>query len=177
MLNESANDIPTDAGGAEAAPVAIRQATVDDVATIAPLFDAYRQFYRAAPDPEGVRHFLTHRLAQGESVIFLATLVVGATGAPEAERAIGFTQLYPCFSSTAMRPMWILNDLFVAPEARRQGAARALLQRARAFGESVGAVELMLQTAVENHTAQALYRALGWRRDDEYDVFLLPLGG
>ncbi|SRR5579883_1738580 len=149
----------------------IRQATVDDVELVAPLFDAYRQFYQKAPDPDGVRHFLTHRLAQGESVIFVAT-TPGANG----EQGIGFTQLYPCFSSTAMRPMWILNDLFVAPAARRQGVARALLRRARAFGESVGAVELMLQTAVDNHAGQALYSGEGWRRDDEYYVYLLPLG-
>lgn len=159
---------PTGGAGDAQAPV-IRQATVDDVEVVAPLFDAYRQFYQQAPDPEGVRHFLTHRLAQGESVIFLATTSLGA------EQVVGFTQLYPCFSSTAMRPMWILNDLFVAPEARRQGVARALLQRARVFGESVGAVELMLQTAVDNHAGQALYSSEGWRRDDEYYVYLLPL--
>jgi len=153
-----------------ASDVTIRQATVDDVEVVAPLFDAYRQFYQQAPDPDGVGHFLTHRLARGESVIFVATQQDAGS-----ERGVGFTQLYPCFSSTAMRPMWILNDLFVAPEARRQGVARALLRRARAFGESVGAVELMLQTAVDNHAGQALYSSEGWRRDDEYDVYLLPL--
>ncbi|HUY78442.1 MAG TPA: GNAT family N-acetyltransferase [Ktedonobacterales bacterium] len=157
-------------GAGDAQTPLIRQATVDDVEVVAPLFDAYRQFYQQAPDPDGVRHFLTHRLAQGESAIFLAT-----TPSAGGKQAVGFTQLYPCFSSTAMRPMWILNDLFVAPEARRQGVARALLQRARAFGESVGAVELMLQTAVDNHAGQALYSGEGWRRDDEYYVYLLPL--
>ncbi len=75
------------------------------------LFDAYRQFYGQEPDLLGARRFLEARLRGGDSVVLLA---FDATGA-----GVGFVQLYPSFSSVAMKPIWILNDLFVAPEARR----------------------------------------------------------
>src|ERR1700676_5108761 len=93
--------------------IEVRQATVDDLDLIAPLFDAYRQFYRQPSDPEAARRFLLERFEHGESVIFLAF---------ENAAAIGFTQLYPSFSSGAMARIFILNDLFVAQEARGHGA-------------------------------------------------------
>src|SRR5581483_8937251 len=95
------------------------QAGVEDVGRLAPLFDAYRQFYRQPPDLDGAREFLTERLTRKESVVFLAV----AEGAREPA-ALGFVQLYPSFSSVKMRRIWVLNDLFVAREARRHGVAR-----------------------------------------------------
>ncbi|HLY30755.1 MAG TPA: GNAT family N-acetyltransferase, partial [Ktedonobacterales bacterium] len=142
--------------------VVITQATRDDVERIVPLFDAYRQFYQHASDPAAARDFLSARLERNESVIFLASLVSANGDATSAPHDVGFTQLYPIFSSTQLRTEWLLNDLYVAPDARRHGVARALLERARAFGQSSGAVELMLQTGVENHPAQTLYTSMGW---------------
>ena len=90
--------------------VEVRQATVVDLDLLVPLFDAYRQFYRQPSDPDRARHFLLERFEHNQSVILLAF---------EDDTAIGFTQLYPSFSSGAMAPIFILNDLFVKPEARR----------------------------------------------------------
>src|SRR5882757_6888198 len=98
--------------------VEIRQATVADLNLLTPLFDAYRQFYRQPSDLERARRFLLERLEHNQSVILLAF---------DDDAAIGFTQLYPSFSSGAMASIFILNDLFVAPEARRRGAGSALL--------------------------------------------------
>ena len=137
---------------------------------VAPLFDAYRQFYHQPADLGAARAYLAARLARGESVIFLALLKAGSASIPA-----GFTQLYPSFSSISLRPVWILYDLFVAPEARRRGVGRALLVHARAFAEGTGAGEMTLQTAHDNAPAQALYTALGWVRDDDYLTFNLPL--
>ena len=88
----------------------IRRATVADLDILVPLFDAYRQFYRQPSEPERARCFLLDRFAKNQSVIFLAFL---------DSTAVGFTQLYPSFYSGAMAPDFILNDLFVTPEARR----------------------------------------------------------
>jgi ribosomal protein S18 acetylase RimI-like enzyme len=88
--------------------------SVEEVDRIVPLFDAYRQFYGQTSDPEGARRFLSERLGRGESVIFAVM---------ERGRALGFTQLYPSFSSVSMKPIWILNDLFVVEDARRRGVA------------------------------------------------------
>ena len=106
------------------------------------------------------------RLKGDESVIFLALA---------GEKAVGFVQLYPCFSSTAMKRMWILNDLFVTPEARRGGAAKALMERARQWAVETKADGLWLETAVDNHPAQRLYESLGWKRDNDYYRYLMPL--
>lgn len=150
--------------------VAVTRASAADVDAIAPLFDAYRQFYHQPPDLAAARDYLAARLAGAESVILLARESGNAVGAP-----LGFAQLYPSFSSISLRRVWILYDLFVAPQARRRGVGRALLLAARDLGLASGASELNLQTAVDNAAAQALYSALGWRRDDEYFTYVLAL--
>jgi ribosomal protein S18 acetylase RimI-like enzyme len=132
------------------------QVTTEQVGLVAPLFDAYRQFYEQPPDLEGARRFLAERLDRGESVI-LAVIEEG--------KALGFTQLYPSFSSVSMKPIWTLNDLFVAEEARRRCVGAALLRAARGHALGTGAARLALSTAVTNTKAQALYEQNGWRRD------------
>jgi len=144
----------------------IRQATIADLATIASLFDAYRQFYRQPSDVEGARRFLRDRFERNESIIFLAST---------ASRAIGFTQLYPTFSSGSMRPILVLNDLYVAPEARGRGVGAALLTAAAGYGRQNGAARLSLQTELTNTTAQALYERMGWKRDTVFCTYQLAL--
>lgn len=144
--------------GSEAQPRPVR-VTAEEVELVAPLFDAYRQFYGQPPDLDGARRFLAERLGRGESVIFAVV---------EGGRALGFTQLYPSFSSVSMRPIWILNDLFVAGDARRRGVGARLLGAARDHALRTGAARLALSTAVTNTEAQALYERDGWRRDTAY---------
>lgn len=136
-----------------------RRATISDLPRLVPLFDAYRQFYRQPPDLLRAEAFLRERLLEGDSVIFLAD---------EAGTGLGFTQLYPTFSSVRTAPAWVLNDLYVTPAARGTGVAEALMQRARRHAEETGACYLELMTARDNLVAQRLYERLGWRRDDEY---------
>src|SRR5262245_40511125 len=133
--------------------------TSEQVERIVPLFDAYRRFYGQPPDLDGARRFLAERLGRGESVIF----AVVASG-----RALGFTQLYPSFSSVSLRPIWVFNDLFVAEDARRRGVGARLLRAARDHAVKTGAARLALSTAVTNTVAQALYERDGWRRDTAF---------
>lgn len=145
----------------------IRQAAIGDLDSIVPLFDAYRRFYRLPSDPGGARLFLLDRFSNNQSIIFLA---LADTGAP-----IGFTQLYPSFSSGAMARIFILNDLFVAPQARRSGAATALLDGAAAYARDAGAVRLVLSTELTNAAAQAVYEKAGWKRDTLFCTYNLAL--
>lgn len=147
-------------------PLRTVRATVKDAERVALLFDAYRQFYKQKSDLAGAQAFLSERLKRDESVIFLALA---------GDKAVGFVQLYPCFSSTAMKRMWILNDLFVTPETRRGGAAKALMARARQWALETKADGLWLETAVDNHPAQRLYERMGWKRDNDYFRYLMPL--
>lgn len=145
----------------------IHKAGADDAVLVAPLFDAYRQFYGKRADPELAFRFVRDRLVKGESVIFIATNDLG--------RAIGFTQLYPSFSSVSAGRIFVLNDLFVSPEGRRTGVARALLQAAADFGKAEGALRLTLSTGRDNLAAQALYQNNGWVRDSAYYEYSLAL--
>ena len=135
------------------------RAELDDLDALAPLFDAYRRFYGQSTDLPGARTFLADRFKRGESVIFLA-VVDGAI--------VGFTQLYPSFSSVSMKRLWVLNDLFVTPDARKSGAGRALLERAERWAAETGAKGLTLSTQLTNLGAQRLYEACGWTKDDEF---------
>lgn len=145
-------------------PVRVIEATLEHVDLVVPLFDAYRQFYRQRSDLAGAGVFIRERIERGESVIFLAV---------EAGSALGFTQLYPSFSSESMQRHWILNDLFVSPSARRLGVARALMERARQLAVETGAKGLTLETAITNVPGQKLYESLGWRRDEEFYRYYL----
>jgi ribosomal protein S18 acetylase RimI-like enzyme len=137
-----------------------RIATLADLDIVAPLFDAYRQFYEQAPDAATARHFIRDRLQRDESTILLAL--------NDAQQAIGFCQLYPIFCSIEAKPIYSLSDLFVLPEARRSGAGRALLLAAERHARNTGRAKLELTTARTNKTAQAAYESLGWQRDEVY---------
>jgi ribosomal protein S18 acetylase RimI-like enzyme len=140
------------------------------VDAIAPLFDAYRQFYRKPSDLAGAHSFLSERLKRDESVLFVAFVQSGSSS-----QAVGFVHLYPVFSSLSMRPQWILSDLYVVPEARKKGVGAALMNRARELARATGADGLMLETAVDNLTAQKLYEALDYKRDTEFYRYFLSI--
>lgn len=149
------------------APFHVHLATLADVERIAPLFDAYRQFYGQPADLPRARAFLGERLSRAESTLLLADDGSG--------QALGFAQLYPLFSSVRAARVLLLNDLFVRVEARRRGVARALLTAAADHGRHAGTLRLELETGHDNHVAQALYRALGWQPHDDSLRFRLPL--
>ena len=146
--------------------ISIHQATLKDLDGLATLFDGYRQFYAQRSDVAAAKEFLRDRFSHSESVIFIAS---------RDSLAVGFTQLYPSFSSISLARTYLLSDLFVARTARKMGVGRLLLEAAAEFGRSVGAHQLMLETARSNLTAQALYEACGWVRDDEFFVYNITL--
>lgn len=139
-----------------------RKATIEDVERVSVLFDQYRVFYKQAPDPEGTLQFISERVKRAESVIFVVLL---------DDKIVGFTQLYPIFSSVGMKRAWLLNDLFVAEDARGSGAADALLAAAQSMGAETDARWMMLQTATTNHRAQKVYERNGWEKDADYYAY------
>jgi GNAT superfamily N-acetyltransferase len=147
--------------------VAVRQATIFDLDLLVPLFDGYRQFYRRPSDSDLARRFLLERFQHNESIIFLAVTNDGS--------AVGFTQLFPSFSSVSAARIFVLNDLFVCPEARRKSVGALLLAAAARFGREVGAIRLTLSTEVTNDAARALYEGEGWKRQTEFYSYDLTL--
>jgi GNAT superfamily N-acetyltransferase len=144
----------------------VRQASVSDIDLLAPLFDGYRQFYRQASEPDRIRNFLLDRFEHNQSVIFVAA---------RDEAPIGFTQLYPSFSSGALARIYVLNDLYVDPAARRTGTGTALLEGAVDYARRVGALRLVLSTELTNTAAQSLYEKLGWKRNTAFCTYQLEL--
>ncbi|UXY15324.1 GNAT family N-acetyltransferase [Chitiniphilus purpureus] len=144
----------------------VRYASLDDLARLAPLFAAYRVFYEQPHDLPAAHAFLHERLARQESVLLLAEL--------DGEPA-GFIQLYPSFCSIGAARIWILSDLYVVPEARSRGVARALMEKARQHGLASGAIRLELSTAHTNLAGQALYESLGYQRDTVFRYYGLTL--
>lgn len=147
--------------------ILIRRAIKQDADRLAPLFDAYRQFYGQGTGPVVARQFLHDRLARNESLVLIAEDHDGVV--------IGFVQLYPLFSSILAARMYLLSDLFVVPHARRRGVGTRLLKAAAEEARSAGAVRLELATAITNAAAQRLYERLGWVRDQEFYVYSLSL--
>lgn len=140
-----------------------RFATLRDLDAVAPLFDAYRQFYNQPPDLPRARDFLQERMERRESVVFVAETDDG--------KIVGFCQLYPTFCSVRAAHTYVLYDLFVSPDVRGTGAGRALMQAAEAHAAKTGAAKMELSTAKANTVAQGLYESQGWVRDDTFLVY------
>ena len=147
-------------------PIHIRRASIDDLGLVSPLFDLYRQFYEQDSDVAKAEKFLAQRLQHHESVIFLAF---------DGADAVGFTQLYPGFSSVSMARTFLLNDLYVLASHRRHGAGALLLKAAVAHAQSAQAVRISLTTNVANTTAQAVYEAQGWAREQAFLTYNFKL--
>jgi GNAT superfamily N-acetyltransferase len=137
----------------------IRRAKKKDIDNLSVLFDKYRIFYKQQPDIGNARLFLKKRMKRKESVIFVAE---------ERKELIGFTQLFPIFSSVSMKRTWLLNDLYVNEKARGMGAGSKLLEAAKQFGTETGSKWLILQTAADNFTAQKVYEKNGWVKETDF---------
>lgn len=131
-------------------------ASISNLEQLVPLFNGYRVFYNQPSNSEAARNFLKERFAKQDSAIFLYL--------DASEKGLGFTQLYPSFSSVSMQRIYILNDLFVTSEARKQGVGEALMEHAKQFAIDNGSKGLTLETDV-NNPAQTLYKKLGWKKD------------
>ncbi|WP_232012683.1 GNAT family N-acetyltransferase [Vibrio aphrogenes] len=130
---------------------------------VAQLFDSYRQFYGQEPNLAGSRAFIEDRLNCSDSVIFLAL--------GHQDKPLGFVQLYPSYSSVAMKRMWYLNDLFIAESARQQGVGKALLQHVKTYALETDALTVKLATAVDNENAKKLYISEGYSKVAAFEHF------
>lgn len=132
----------------------IIQVTLEHLDDLIPLFDAYRVWYNKPSNVLKTRQFLTERILQQESIIYLAYT--------EGGQPAGFTQLYPVYSSVRLGRMWLLNDLFVAKEHRGNGFSIALIERAKDMARKTGAVGVVLETDKTNDVGNKLYPRTGF---------------
>ncbi|MBL4631869.1 MAG: GNAT family N-acetyltransferase [Paraglaciecola sp.] len=142
----------------------IRQATLKDMTQLSALFDQYRVFYQQQSDLKLAQEFLTTRIEKAESIIFVAET--------QQQILLGFSQLYPSFSSVSAKRTWQLNDLYVQAEYQNLGIGTQLLNQVKAYAKHTGAKGVFLQTAKTNTGAQKLYQSLGYQAQDYLGYFL-----
>ncbi|WP_299767432.1 GNAT family N-acetyltransferase [uncultured Dokdonia sp.] len=142
----------------------IRLATLQDLESLIPLFDGYRVFYRQTSDYDKARIFLKERLTHNDSVIYIAFAKA------DSETAVGFTQLYPIFSSVSMEPMYILNDLYIHTDHRSKGIGQALIHTVKDLCRKEHQKGIVIQTETTN-PAQHLYERLGFTKDPDLHYF------
>lgn len=139
----------------------IIKAELQHIPDLIPLFDGYRIFYKQTSDYTKAKTFLTDRIQNNESIIYIAY---------DNENAVGFTQLYPLFSSVAMQPMFLLNDLYVEDNYRSQGIGNLLIDKAKKLCKTLNYKGMAIQTAHTN-PAQHLYERLGFVKDPDLHLF------
>ena len=145
----------------------IIQANLDNLTQLAPLFDAYRQFYKQSPDLDGATKFIANNMANNQSTIFLAL--------DDNQIPLGFVQLYPTWESVTMTKRWVLYDLYVAPAGRKKGVGTELMNRSKQLAKDTQASYIMLETATDNTTAQKLYEELDYKRDNDFYIYILEI--
>lgn len=136
----------------------IRKVEKSDLMQLSELFDGYRVFYRKESDIEGATAFLTERLEEKDSEIFVAE--------NDGQKLAGFVQLYPLFSSTRMKKLWLLNDLYVNPEYRGQQVSKMLIERGKQLVKETAACGMFLETEKSNLIGNNLYPKTGFKLNE-----------
>ncbi|MDB5133943.1 MAG: acetyltransferase [Mucilaginibacter sp.] len=146
----------------------IKRITLAESHLVIDLFDQYRSFYKQLTNKALAENFINERLRENESVIFVALETKNNFAIP-----VGFTQLYPKYSSVSASKNWILNDLYVNGNYRKSGIGQALIKAAIAFAKNKDATYVQLETAVDNYSAQSLYEAIGFEKQEPDSAYLV----
>ncbi len=141
----------------------IRKVEIGDLDQVAVLFDEYRMFYGKETDLHAAKQFLSDRIVNNDSELFVA--VVNDT------LLAGFIQLYPIFSSTRMKRLWLLNDLYVNPTYRGKHISVLLIDKAKELSEKTNSAGLILETAKSNEIGNRLYPKTGFVLDEEHNYY------
>ena len=147
--------------------VVIRPVTEDDLDELAPLLRGYCEFYGTDPSDEALLELSRWLLDHPEDG-------VQVLARDDDGSAIGFTTIYWTWRTMHASRIAVLEDLFVAPEARGSGAAEALIRDALARAREHGARQLDWQTAKTNERAQTVYGRMGADPDDRWLDYSLP---
>lgn len=139
-----------------------RKATIDDLSQLAQLFDEYRMFYHKTSDISGAEQFISERLENEDSEIFVVE---------EDGKLGGFVQLYPLFSSTRMKRYWLLNDLYVNSNSRGKGYSKVLIEEAKVLCRTSDSCGMYLETGKENMIGNQLYPSVDFKKYDEVNFY------
>jgi GNAT superfamily N-acetyltransferase len=122
----------------------------------AELFDEYRQHYGANPAPEAVAGWMRDQVVSDRMRIYVAC------PPGRVDSAAGICSVVIAPATLTLRTVWLVRDLYVEPDARRHGVARALLAHVADEARVEGAHRLSLQTEAANTRALHLYAKAGF---------------
>lgn len=142
----------------------VGEADLDD---LLPLMRGYSDFYGVSPSDEALLALARALIADPEREGVQLIARDDGDGA-----ALGFATIYWMWSTSRAARIGVMNDLFTAAQARRRGVGAALIRASLDAVRGRGAVVLQWQTALDNHTAQALYESVGGIREQWYDFHL-----
>jgi aminoglycoside 6'-N-acetyltransferase I len=121
-------------------------------------------------DPEHLRYMAD--ALQRDHFVRLAVVPDGsAVGFVEASRRVDYV------NGTTTSPVAFLEGLYVVPDARRKGVARALVKEVERWAVTQGCTELASDSPIENSAAHAAHRALGFEETERVVCFLRPVHG
>lgn len=144
----------------------IRQAIIQDLPKIVPIFDSYREYFGQLKDPAAVNQFLFEKFEHLESVIFIAQL---------RDEVIGFAQLYPVFSSLTLQRVWLLNDFFIEEEFRGSGVGTQLFATVKEFTLLTRSKGIELSVEHTNKKAWTFWEKQGFKMDEEFRYYFYKL--
>lgn len=145
--------------------IKIKRIDIAEAESVYELFDKYRVFYKQQSDLELAKHFISERLKNNESIIFVAFDEV-------KNKSVGFAQLFPKYSSAKAVKNWILNDLYVDADYRQRGIGSDLIKAAIKFAGSTDSQFVQLSTQTDNYIAQSLYHSIGFiKQEPESDFY------
>ena len=138
----------------------IIKATKENINQVGKLFDLYRQFYKYKSNIHESTNYISQRISNNESTIFLALI--------NSNNPAGFVQLYETFGSLHLGKIIILYDLYVKEEFRKHGIGKKLMKKSEEYAKSIGAKSIELSTAKDNINAQSIYEKIGYIRENEF---------
>lgn len=148
--------------------MSIRSATPEDLRAMLPLVRGYCEFYEADPPDDGLLEMCRALIAAPDAEGMLLV-------AEDAEGQVaGFAACGWKWSSLKAARVAVMEDLFVAPDARSAGLGVALIRACADRARELGAAALEWVTATDNHRAQAAYAKAGGE-GEEFLIYELKL--
>ena len=141
----------------------IIKATNENINQVGKLFDLYRQFYKYKSNLHESTNYISERISNNESIIFLALT--------ENNNSAGFVQLYETFGSLDLGKIIILYDLYVKEDHRKNNIGRQLMIKSHEYAKKINAKRIQLSTAIDNYIGQSLYESLGYLKDDDFYTY------
>tara|TARA_Y100000590_G_C15389436_1_gene889491 strand:+ start:264 stop:716 length:453 start_codon:yes stop_codon:yes gene_type:complete len=145
----------------------IIKASNKNIKEVSYLFDLYRQFYKYESNINLSTKYISDRINNEESIIYIALL--------NRKDPVGFVQLYETFGSLDLGKIIILYDLYVKKEFRKKQIGKKLMIKSHEYAKKINAKRVQLSTSVDNYIGQSLYESLGYVKDTDFFTYDLEI--